>query len=140
MRRAPGGRGALPPSARRDVLAMATRKPARYPCAATRGSLDDWVAALAQGHTGSMSRSSLWRLLDEADLTPHRSVSGLHSHDPDCETKAQAIGSFYLNALRFFDHGRVVICSDAKTGMPMRQRQSPPHPPEPGKPAKREHE
>ena len=52
MRRAQVGRGAFPPSARLDVMAMATRKPARYHCAATRWSLDDLVAALAQGRPG----------------------------------------------------------------------------------------
>jgi hypothetical protein len=35
-----------------------------------------------------MSRSRLWRLLEEADLKPHRSVDWLNSHDPDCAAKA----------------------------------------------------
>ena len=83
-------------------MAMATRKPARYHCAATRWSLDDLVAACAQGRTWTMSRSSIWRLLDDADLKPHRSVYWLNSHDPDFETKAHNICSLYLNALRFF--------------------------------------
>jgi hypothetical protein len=122
MRRARVDRGAFPPSARLDVMAMATRKPARYHCAATRWSLDDLVTALAQqGHTGTMSRSSIWRLLDEADLKPHRSVYWLNSHDPDFEAKAHNICTLYLNALRGFEQGRVVICSDEKTGMQILQ-------------------
>ena len=140
MRRARVGRGAFPPSARLDVISMATRKPARYHCSATRWSLDDLVAALAQGRTGTMSRSSIWRLLDDADLKPHRSVYGLNSHDPDFETKAHNICSLYLNALRFFEQDRVVICSDEKTGMQILQRQYPTQPMAPGKPEKREHE
>src|SRR5437870_13101818 len=88
MRRGRVGRGAFPPSARLDVMAMATRKPARYHCSATRWSLDDLVAALAQGRPWTMSRSSIWRLLDDADLKPHRSVYWLNSHDPDFEAKA----------------------------------------------------
>jgi hypothetical protein len=88
MRRAQVGHGAFPPSTRLDVMAMATRKPARYHCAATRWSLDDLGAALAPGRTWTMSRSSIWRLLEEADLKPHRSVYGLNSHDPDFEAKA----------------------------------------------------
>src|SRR5437870_864824 len=111
MRHARVGRGAFPPSARLDVMAMATRKPARYHCSATRWSLDDLVAALAQGRTWTMSRSSIWRLLDEADLKPHRSVYWLNSHDPDFEAKAHDICSLYLNALRFFEQDRVVIIS-----------------------------
>ena len=140
MRHARVGRGAFPPSARLDVMAMATRKPARYHCSATRWSLDDLVAALAQGRTWTMSRSSIWRLLDEADLKPHRSVYWLNSHDPDFEAKAHDICSLYLNALRFFEQDRVVIGSDEKTGMQILQRQYPTQPMAPGKPEKREHE
>ena len=140
MRRARVGRGAFPPSARLDVLSMATRQPARYHCAATRWSLDDLVAALVPGRTGTMSRSRLWRLRDDADLKPHRSVYGLNSHDPDFETKAHTMCAFYLNALRFFAQDRVVMCRDEKTGRQIRQRQYPTQPMAPGKPEKRAHE
>src|SRR5256886_7345958 len=140
MRRAQVGRGAFPPSARLDVMAMATRNPARYHCAATRWSLDDLVAALEQHRPWGLSRSSIWRMLDEADLKPHRSVCWLNSHDPDFEPKAHAICSLYLNALRFFEHDRVVICTDEKTGMQILQRKYPTQPMAPGKPEKREHE
>ena len=119
---------------------MATRKPARYHCSATRWSLDDLVAALAQGRTWTMSRSSIWRLLDEADLKPHRSVYWLNSHDPDFEPKAHNLCSLYLNTLRFFEQDRMVICSDEKTGMQILQRKYPTQPMVPGKPEKREHE
>jgi DDE superfamily endonuclease len=140
MRRVQVGRGAFPPSARLDVLSMATRKPATYHCPATRWSLDDLVATLQQGRIWTMSRSSMWRVLDEADLKPHRRVYWLNSHDPDFEAKAHDICTLYLNALRFFEQGRVVIWSDEKTGMQMLQRNYPPQPIEPGKPEKREHE
>jgi hypothetical protein len=140
MRRARGDRGAFPPSARLEVMAMATRKPATSHCPATRWSLDDLVAALVQGHTGLLSRSSIWRILDESDLKPHRSVYWLNSHTPNFEAKAHAICSLYLQALRFFEHGRVVICTDEKTGMQILQRKYPPQPIAPGQPEKREHE
>ena len=119
---------------------MATRKPTTYHCPATHWSLDDLVAALHQRRLWTMSRSSIWRILDEADLKPHRSVYWLNSHDPDFEAKAQNICSLYLNALRFFAQGRVVICTDEKTGMQMLQRKYPTQPIAPGKPEKREHE
>jgi len=88
MRRARVARGAFPPAERVDVLSMATKKPATYHCPATRWSLDDLVAALLQQRRQPMSRSSLWRILEEADLKPHRSVSWLNSHDPDFAAKA----------------------------------------------------
>jgi DDE superfamily endonuclease len=140
MRRARVGRGAFPPFARLDVMAMATRKPATYPCAAPRGSRDDLVAALAQHRPWGMRRSSLWRILEEADLQPPRSVSWLNSHAPAFEPKAHAICALYLNALRFFEHDRLGICTDEKTGMQILQRKSPTQPMAPGKPEKREHE
>jgi hypothetical protein len=141
MRRVRVDRGAFPPSARLDVMSMATRKPAQYHTAATRWSLDDLVAALVQqGRPWTMSRASIWRLLDDADLKPHRSVYWLNSHDPDFEAKAHNICALYLNALRFFEQGRVVICSDEKTGMQILQRKYPTQPLAPGQPEKREHE
>jgi len=140
MRRARIGRGAFPPSARLAVMAMATRKPARYHCPATRWSLDDLVAALAQGRPWTLSRSSLGRILDEADLKPHRSVYWRNSHAPDFEAKAHHICALYRHALRFFEHDRVVICTDEKTGMQILQRKYPTPPIVPRKPEKREHE
>jgi hypothetical protein len=140
MRRARVGRGAFPPSARLEVMSMATRQPATSHCPATRWSLDDLVAALAQRRLRPLSRSSIWRILDEADLKPHRSVYWLNSHDLDFEAKARDICSLYLHALRFFEQDRLVICTDEKTGMQILQRKYPTQPIEPGKPEKREHE
>jgi hypothetical protein len=121
-------------------MTMATRKPPTYHCPATRWSLDDLVAALQQYRREPMSRSSIWRLLDEADLKPPRSVSWLNSHDPDFEAKAQVICAVYRKALDFLAHDRVVIGPDEKTGMQILPRKYPPQPMVPGKPEKREHE
>ena len=140
MRRARGARRAFPPSERVEVLAMATRKPATYHCPATRWSLDDLVAAQPQQRQQPMSRSSIWRILEEADLKPHRSVYWLNSHDPDFETKAHDICPLSLQALRFYQEGRLVICADEKTGRQILQRRYPTQPVQPGKPEKREHE
>ena len=96
------------------------------------------VAALGhQGRSQMMSRVTLWRILDEADLKPHRSVYWLNSHDPTFAAKARDICSLYVNALRFYEQGRLVICADEKTGMQMLQRKSPTQPAQPGKPEKR---
>jgi DDE superfamily endonuclease len=140
MPRARVGPGAFPPSQRLDVMAMATRKPATYYCRATRWSLADLVDALLQGRTWTMSRSSIWRILDEADLKPHRSVYWLNSHAPDFEAKAHHICSLYLSARCFLEQGRLVICTDEKTGMQILERTYPTHPIAPRQPEKREHE
>jgi hypothetical protein len=70
---------------------------------------------------------------------PHRSVYWLNSHDPDFEAKAYDICQLYLQALRFYQQGRLVICADEKTGMQILQRRYPTQPVQPGKPEKREH-
>jgi hypothetical protein len=121
-------------------MAMATRQPAAYYCRATRWSLDDLGAALWQRQPWTMSRSSIWRILEAADLKPHRSVYWLNSHDPDFAAKAHDIGSLYLNARRFFAQGRLVLCTEEKTGMQILERTYPTQPMAPGKPEKRAHE
>jgi hypothetical protein len=87
-----------------------------------------------------MSRATIWRILDEADLKPHKSIYWLNSHDPDFEAKAQAICRLYVNAPRLYQQGRLLICCDEKTGMPIRQRKYPTQRAQPGKPEKREFE
>ena len=129
-----------PPSERVHVLSMATRKPATYHCLAIRWSLDARVAALQPHRLQPMRRSSLWRILEEADLQPPRSVYWLNSHAPDCEATAHDSCQLSVHARRFSQQGRVVICADAKTGRPIRQRRYPPQPVQPGTPEKRAHE
>ena len=77
MLRGPVGRGDFPPSARVDVVSIATSKPSDYGCTATRWSLDDIAAAiLNQAHADATSRSTIFRVLDEADLNRTRASTG----------------------------------------------------------------
>jgi hypothetical protein len=139
MRHDQDGPGAFPPSDRVDVVSLATKKPAERHCPATRWSVDDLIAARRhQSSAPAMSRSTLWRLLDDADRKPHRSVYWLKSHDPDFDTKARAICHLYLNAFRLYQEGRGVICVDEKTGMQILQRKYPTPLAQPGQPEKRE--
>src|SRR5512135_529674 len=88
------------------------------------------------GHTGvsnhahdrEMSRSTIWRTLDDADLKPHRSVYWLNSHDPEFDAKAQAICKLYLDAPRLYQQGQLVVCCDEKTGMQVLERKFPTQP------------
>jgi transposase len=141
MRRAQVGRGAFPPTERVDVVSIATQTPAATHCPATRWSLADIATALLHhGAHAGMSRSSIWRILDEADIKPHRSVYWLNSHDPAFTDKAHVICQLYVNALRFYQEGRLVICVDEKTGMQILQRKYPTQLVHAGQPEKREHE
>jgi hypothetical protein len=88
-----------------------------------------------------MSRSTIQRILSEADLKPHRSAYWLTSHDPDFEAKAQAISQLYLDAQRLWEEsGELVLSTDERTGILIRRRKHPTLPVRPGLPRRREHE
>ena len=95
---------------------------------------------LKEAHYRTLSRATIWRILDDADLKPHKSVYWLNSHDPDFDAKAKDVCRLYVNAPRLYQQGRLVICSDEKTGMQILGRKYPTRPAEPGQPAKREFE
>jgi len=86
----------------------------------------------------AMSRATIWRTLDAADLKPHRSVYWLNSHDPDFEQRAKEICALYVQSPVLYEQGPLVICSDEKTGMQILQRKHPTQPARPGHPQKRE--
>jgi len=141
MLRGPDDRGVFPPSQRVDVVSIATSQPAEYDCHATRWSLDDIATTiLNQNHAEAMSRSTIWRILEEADLKPHKSEYWLNSHDPDFDEKARDICKLYVDAPQLYQQGRLVICSDEKTGMQILERKHPTKPAIPGIPERREHE
>ena len=97
--RGPVGHGGFPPSAHVDVVSIATSEPSDYGCTATRWSLDDIAATiLNQAHAEAMSRSTVFRILDDADLKPHRSVYWLNSHDPDFQAKAREVCGLYVSS------------------------------------------
>ena len=131
----------FPPSARVDAVSIASSEPSDYGCTATRWSLDDIAATiLNQAHAEAMSRSTIFRILDDADLKPHRSVYWLNSHDPDFQRKAREVCGLYVSAPRLYEQGRLLICTDEKTGMQILERKYPTKLAEPGKPERREQE
>ena len=141
MLRGPAGRRAFPPSQRVDAVSIATSQPSDHGCHATRWSLDDIASTiLNQNHTEAMSRSTIWRILEEADLKPHKSEYWLNSHDPDFDEKARDICKLYVDAPQLYQQGRLVICCDEKTGMQILERKHPTKPVVSGIPERREHE
>jgi transposase len=87
-----------------------------------------------------MRRSTIQRILRDADLQPHRSVYWLNSHDPDFDAKAAAICDLYVRSPVLCQQGELVISTDEKTGMQILERKYPTRPARPGHPEKREHE
>ena len=93
-------------------------------------TLDEIAATiLNEAHAQTISRATVWRILDPADLKPHKSVYWLNSHDPDFQAKAKAVCRLYLDAPSFYQQGRLVLCCDEKTGMQVLDRTAPTRPP-----------
>jgi hypothetical protein len=138
---APVGPGVFPPDEQLEVITLATSKTAEHDCVASHWSIDDLAAVLVNRYADeAMRRSTIWRILNEADLKPHRSIYWLNSHDPDFDRKAHEICRLYVQAPVLHQRGELVICCDEKTGMQILQRKHPTIAVQPGKPEKREHE
>jgi len=132
---------ALAPPTRVQVLSVASTVPHDHERPVTRWTLNERVATLLEALApDSISRSSLWRILHDVDLKPHKSAYGLNSHAEDCDAKAQPIGQLYAQALEAYQQGRLVSGCDAKTGRPILERTAPTKPAQAGRRERREPE
>lgn len=137
----PVARRSFPPDERVEVVTLACERTAEHDCPATRWSLDDLARELVNRHADeAMHRSTIQRILHDADLKPHRSVYWLNSHDGDFDAKAAAICQLYVRSPTLYHQGELVISTDEKTGMQILQRKYPTRLARPGHPEKREHE
>ena len=123
------------------MLILATEKPADQGVPTAQWSLSDLAAKMINGaHAAAMSRSTIFRILDDAAFKPHKSRYWLNRHDPDFEAKALHIAGLYLDAPRLYQHGELVLCTDEKTGIQALEPKYPTKPARPGEPARREFE
>ena len=137
----PGRPKTIAPPIRVQVVSVASSLPQDQDRPVTRWSLDEIATALLETlGTNPISRSSIWRILQDVDLKPHKSEYWLNSHDEDFDAKAQTICQLYVSALESFKHGRLVICCDEKSGMQVLDRKAPTKPARPAQCEHREHE
>jgi len=123
------------------ILTVASQLPQDEGRTVTRWTLDEIVATLlGDMDTAAVSRSTIWRILQEVDLKPHKSEYWLKSHDETFASKADEICQLYGQALRAYQQGRLVICCDEKTGMQVLERTAPTKPAQPGTRERREYE
>ena len=124
-----------------QVISVASTLPQDQDRTVTRWTLDEIAATLLDAlNTDPISRSSVWRILHEVDLKPHKSEYWLNSHDEDFDAKAHTICQLYATALAFYQQGRLVICCDEKTGRQILERKAPTKPAQAGRRERREHE
>src|SRR5260370_157948 len=81
--RAPVAPGAFPPDALTHVLNLASSKTEAHDRPASRWTLDELACTIVnEAHHRAMSRATIWRVLEEADLKPHQSVYSPNNHAP----------------------------------------------------------
>jgi DDE superfamily endonuclease len=101
--------------------------------------LDELAARLVNEYAEqAASRSTVWRILEAADLKPHKSVYWLNSHAPDFAAIAQEVCRLYVRAPALHRQGHLLLCTDEKSGMQVLQRLHPTRPARPGHPERRE--
>lgn len=123
---------------RGTTIAVASQWPPDQGRTGTRWTFDESVATRRGAmETQALSRSTMWRILHEGDLQPHKSAYGLKSHDATCASQADARCQRYVQALRAYHQGRCVICCDAQTGRHVLERPAQTQPAQPGKRARR---
>src|SRR5262245_9383157 len=137
--RGAAARGLFPPEERHQVVVLATTQPADTGVPVSHWSLEDLALKILQdAHYRDMSRSTIQRILAQADLKPHKCRSWLHREDDAFEEKALAICQLYLAAPRLYQQGELVLCCDEKTGIQALERKHPTKPMQPGRPALQE--
>lgn len=130
------GRSLFPSEAQHQIIALATRPPEeldRPVPAWTITELTDEVHK--QEIVTSISRSTVWRLLAQAEIKPHKWSYWLNSPDPEFETKMLHIVNLYLHP----PENAVLLCLDEKTAIQALERKYSDLPLQPGKPCRREH-
>lgn len=108
------------------MVCLATTLPTESALPKTHWSLDDLAYQILQeAHYTDMSRSTIQRILNEAELRPHKSRYWLTSHDADFEAKVLDVCKLYLEAPVLHQRGELVICVDEKTGIQALERARP---------------
>src|SRR5882724_12392785 len=87
-------------SPRVQGISVASELPQDQDRTVTRWTLDEIVATLLDTrHTATISRSRLWRILQDVALKPPKSADWLHSPDEDFDAKAHTRCQRYAKAI-----------------------------------------
>jgi hypothetical protein len=113
---------------RHQVIAAATRLPSDFGVTRNTWTHESLAEALMSAElVREISASHVGRILDEADIKPHRVKMWCHSTDPAFQEKMRAIVRLYGRRRK----GEPVLCIDEKTGMQALSRSRELHRPAP---------
>ena len=134
----PGRTPTIDGVARCRIIALACDAPpdAAEACRPTWTIVSLQQAVLEAAIVTHISASTVWRVLNQADLKPHHHRMWLHSPDPDFARKVTEVVHLYLHP----PADGVVLSIDEKTGMQALERKYPGRRPRPGWPGRREFE
>jgi transposase len=106
-----------------ELVAMACSRPAMHGIPFRRTWTFDALHAAyrAKRPDVKISRTTVLRVLTNAELRPHRMQVWLHSEDPEFRAKVTEVCTLYLNP----PAGSVVLSIDEKTGMQALKRKHP---------------
>jgi len=120
------GRRLFPPQQQHSIVALATQPPQQQGHPITHWSVTDLSRAVVQnGIVDSICSATIWRLLDQMAIKPHRWHYWLNSSDPDFDIKMQDVVKLYLEALAMYQEGEIVLSVDEKTSIQALQRKHP---------------
>jgi transposase len=140
--RRPGRPSRIGAVSRCQLIAMACGKPSDFRVPhRTRWTVDSLMEAYSKlqmetPSLDSMSRTSVLRILNKAEIRPHRVKMWLHSPDPLFREKVTEICALYLKP----PLGTHVLCVDEKTGMQALGRKHPGRQLAPGQDARMDYE
>ena len=116
----------FPPQQQHSIVALATQPPQQQGHPITHWSMTDLTRAVIQeGIVELICPATIWRLLDQAAIKPHRWHYWLNSPDPDFYTKMYDIVELYLNALKMYERGDILLSVDEKTSIQALERKYP---------------
>jgi transposase len=132
-----GRPGLISPLERHQVVATACQAPRAFGVERPTWTHESLRAAVvAAGLVRQISASEVGRILEGADLKPHRVRGWCHSTDPEYQRKMRSIVRLYGRR----PAGEPVVCIDEKTGMQALSRSRELQPAAPGRPGRQEFE
>lgn len=126
------------------IIGLAVRKPTEFGLPVEQWSNRELaLVAAGEGIAAAMSRRTVGRILQEADLKPHRVEYWENPTIEDEEAFSQAVSelcALYREAAERLAQGRHTVCIDEKTGIQALERIHPDRPVRSGEPARLEFE
>jgi hypothetical protein len=133
--------GRFPPLQRVQTVEKACQSPAESGSPQVRWDVRSLTSELIRdGVFTSIHYSSVFRILQDADLQPHRTLYWKRGFDVDFEQKAIHVLWYYEQARALFDREELLFCFDEKPGIQLLRRLTPDESVRPGCPLRRDFE